>query len=183
MIKIQLMIRLLSVVGMLFFIPICAEETPSTEKNNATLPLFLGTMYYEGLGVKQDNQTAIKWFTKAAKQGNVDAQLLLGAIYQTGDKVEQNYQTARKWYSEAAKQGNAMAQLSLGAMYKRGQGVEKNNLLAYAWYNQASINGNEIASEFLKILEITMTPSEIAKAKQINPLELEYTIKGQYNEN
>ncbi len=171
--KIKSMTCSLLAVSILFSTPICAKEAPSIEKSNATLPLFLGTMYYKGLGVKQNNQTAIIWFTKAAKQGNVDAQLLLGTIYQTGDEVEQNYQTAKKWYSEAARQGNAMAQLSLGTMYKRGQGVEKNNLLAYAWYKQASDNGNEIASEFLKILEITMKPKEIDKAKQINPLELE----------
>ena len=41
----------------------------------------LGSMYYHGHGVEQDDEQAVFWFRKAAEQGNADAQYYLGWIY------------------------------------------------------------------------------------------------------
>ncbi len=127
----------------------------------------LGYLYDNGIGVKKDNKTAIKWYTKAAELGLVGAQHNLGLLYSS----EKNYQMAIKWHKKAAKQGLGYAQYSLALIYSDDEWEKKDNILAYAWANQAAINGDEDAVTYLEILAVLMTPEEIAKAKQINPLE------------
>ncbi|ONI44484.1 hypothetical protein AN641_06785 [Candidatus Epulonipiscioides gigas] len=38
----------------------------------------MGECYENGTGIAQNSKQAVKWYTKAAKQGNVDAQIKLG---------------------------------------------------------------------------------------------------------
>lgn len=63
----------------------------------------LGLKYYAGLGVKQSDAEAVKWFRKAAEQGYADAQYNLGVMYENGRGVEQSYAEAA---SGSAKQPN-----------------------------------------------------------------------------
>ena len=71
-----------------------------------------------GLGVQQSYEKAVKWYTKAAKQGHVKAQYNLGNCYLNRRGIEQDYKYAEEdaleWYTEAAKQGYAPAQCMLG---------------------------------------------------------------------
>ncbi len=55
----------------------------------------LGTLYENGLGVKQDNAEAVKWFPKAAEQGDANAQFNLAVLYHNGQGVKQNYAEVR----------------------------------------------------------------------------------------
>ncbi len=215
--KIKFIMRLLSVIGILFATPIVAEDNKiptqeeikvlqlSAEKGNAKAQynlasayengtgvqqsyptaikwyiksaelgydeaMFrLGYLYDNGIGVKKDNKIAIKWYTKAAELGLVGAQQNLGLLYSS----EKNYQMAIKWHKKAAKQGLSYAQYSLALIYFDDEYEKKDNILAYAWIILAAKNGDEDAKLNLKVLKATMTPEEIAKAKQINPLEQE----------
>ena len=40
----------------------------------------LGVCYYNGRGVEQNYEEAVKWYKKAAEQGNDDAQIMLNRI-------------------------------------------------------------------------------------------------------
>ena len=97
---------------------------PLAEQGNAAPQYNLGLMYEDGLGVKQDDSEAVKWFRKAAEQGNVKAQASLGKKYQDGRGVKQDDVEAMKWFRKAAEQGNADAQFNLGVMYDNGRGVK-----------------------------------------------------------
>jgi hypothetical protein len=51
--------------------------------------LALGVMYFEGVGVKQNIDEALKFLEKSANQGNSEAHLCLGNIYYSkGDTVK-----------------------------------------------------------------------------------------------
>ena len=50
------------------------------ERGDASSQNSLGVMYCRGEGVPQDYTEAVKWFTKAAKQGHRPAQQALGLI-------------------------------------------------------------------------------------------------------
>lgn len=50
----------------------------------------LGTCYYKGEGVEQDNAKAFEWYGKAAEQGDARAQHDLGVCYYYGEGVEQD---------------------------------------------------------------------------------------------
>ncbi len=44
------------------------------KQGNPKAQFILGHMYYEGLGVKIDEQETVKWYEKSAQQGYSDAQ-------------------------------------------------------------------------------------------------------------
>lgn len=54
----------------------------------------IGTMYYDGRGVKQNYKKALYWLHKAAAQGEADAAFLIGCYYNS----QKQYKTAAKWY-------------------------------------------------------------------------------------
>jgi TPR repeat protein len=95
------------------------------EQGEVSSQNYLGFMYEKGLGVSQDKQQAVKWYTKAAEQGYSYAQYNLGIQFREGQGVPQDYQQALKWYTKAAEQDNKEAKRDLGVMYVKGQGVSK----------------------------------------------------------
>lgn len=75
-------------------------------------------IYLEGSEiVKQDNETAYKYFKKAAELGNPVGQSGLGLMYLYGMGVERNTAKALQYFSQAAEQGWVDGQLQLGNMY------------------------------------------------------------------
>ena len=83
---------------------------------------------------KIDFETAIMWYTLAAKNGDMHAQLMLGDYYSNGSHVPANDQTAFNWYRLAANQGSMEAQIKLGDYYYYGKYVTKNNDEAFKYY-------------------------------------------------
>jgi TPR repeat protein len=73
----------------------------------------LGTLYYQGFGVRQDYEEAALWYRRAAEQQNIDAQYSLGNMYLMGEGVRQDDNQARYWYVRAAEQGHATARHNL----------------------------------------------------------------------
>lgn len=67
--------------------------------------------------MKQDNDTAYKYFKKAADMGNPVGQSGLGIMYLHGKGVEQDYIKATKYFTQAAEQGWVDGQLQLGIIH------------------------------------------------------------------
>ena len=101
----------------------------------------LGSMYYFGWSIAENNQQAAYWYRKAAEQGHADAQSNLGGMYYEGKGVAQDYSTAAYWFRKAAEQGNAGAQYNLGIMYRNGYGVSQDYSTAAYWYRKAAEQG------------------------------------------
>jgi uncharacterized protein len=57
-----------------------AKLLPLADKGNAKAQYAVGYMYYNGLGVKRDSQTAVDWFQRAAKNGSEPAKKSLKMI-------------------------------------------------------------------------------------------------------
>jgi TPR repeat protein len=76
---------------------------------NANAQYNLGLMYRKGLGVPQDNMTAVKWYRLAAEQGYAIAQYNLGTMYGLGQGVIQDNVYAHMWLNIAASSGNKSA--------------------------------------------------------------------------
>ena len=79
----------------------------------------LGWMYRKGLGVPQDDKTAVKWWRLAAEQGNATAQSNLGWMYLRGDGVPQDNAYAHMWWNIAASSGDKDAVKNRGVVAKR----------------------------------------------------------------
>jgi len=87
------------------------ELKPLAEQGNRDAQFNLGSLYYQGLGVSQDYQEAVKWMRRAAEQGHVSAQTTLGTIYARGvqGENEKDYPQALMWFIFAAAQGDPNA--------------------------------------------------------------------------
>lgn len=71
---------------------------------------FLGKMYLEGSEqVKTDNDTAFKYFKKAADLGNPVGQSGLGVMYLQGRGIPKDTLKAFSYFTKAADQGKVIA--------------------------------------------------------------------------
>jgi TPR repeat protein len=119
------------------------EWKPLAELGNAEAQFHLGVLYFEGLGVAQDDRTAQFWFGKAAVGGNSRAQTNLGLMYGSGRAGTLDQHLAVRWLLRAAGQGDALAQFNVGSHYLNGLGVEKNEREAYERFRLSAAQ-NEI---------------------------------------
>ena len=139
----------------------------AAEQNLAEAQYFLGLSYRSGQGVAKDDVEAVKWYRKAADQGNPDAQFNLGVTYIEGNGVPQDHTEAVRWFRKAAEQGEPAAQYNLGAAYFNGNGVPRNYIEAYKWDSLAASQGNEIGKGNLSLVEMRMTPEQVAEAQRL----------------
>ena len=73
----------------------------------------LATMYYGGIGVKQNFKKAFFFYKKAAEKGFTIAQYNIGIMYSAGIGVEKNPKEASYWLKQVAEQGYFESQKEL----------------------------------------------------------------------
>jgi len=76
-------------------------------------------MYREEEGNPENDKTAIKWYTLAAKQGNWVAQSSLAEMYEAGEGVLKDDVKAYMWYNLAASSGRGMTRYSKGLLAEK----------------------------------------------------------------
>jgi len=143
------------------------EIQPLAIKGDAKAQCYLGYMYSNGQGVKQDYAEAARWYKKAAEQGSVNAQFNLGVMYSAGQGVPKSATEAVKWYKMAAENGDAGAQLNLGLMYSTGQNVKQDYSEAFLWLNLAAVQGNKEAEKARDMIREMMTQEQLDKAREL----------------
>lgn len=104
---------------------------------NQQAQFFLAKRYQKGLGITQNYQQAIQWYTTAAKQDIAPAQLNLAMMYIRGEGVQPNAQQARYWLEKAAKLGDNRASYTLAMLDEK----ERKLVDAYKWYDLAARDG------------------------------------------
>ena len=97
----------------------------AAQQGNAAAQYSLGSMYLNGLGVKQSAEKGFEYTKLASDQGYAPAQANLGYCYQYGIGVEQSHENALELYMLAAAQGDAAGESNLGFMYSQGLGVKQ----------------------------------------------------------
>jgi TPR repeat protein len=168
---------------------------PQADQGNAAAQERMGDIYLEGLGVKQDDAEAMKWYIKAADQKNVEALLMVAGkdnaswfkynklggmpIESAGphDLERGNYKDALKELQPYAVMGSAGQEEMIGRMYENGLGVDKDNLKAYIWYSRVEsteqIHGIKLRDQTPKHLQdiaATLPPEQLQTAKRIAAL-------------
>jgi TPR repeat protein len=83
------------------------EIRRQADEGNAPAQTVLGLSYFEGMGVEQSFDEAVKWMEKAAAQNFVDAKALLGSWYANGLGIPRDSVKGAKWLLEAAELGDA----------------------------------------------------------------------------
>ncbi|MCS3902970.1 TPR repeat protein [Methylohalomonas lacus] len=125
---------------------------PLATEGDSDAQVLLGLMYDYGHGVEADPQTAIDWYTRAARQGLPVVQHDLGVKYFQGKGIERDYDQARLWWQMAANAGLADSQFNLGLMYYRGLGVAQDRERARDLFEQAAAQDHANAQYSLAVM-------------------------------
>src|SRR5579862_5976076 len=104
----------------------------------------LAGFYHHGIGVRQDDAEALKWFTKAVEQGNLQAQVELADMYQVNGPYQSNV-NAYMWYSIAAASGHQTARdkLEVLAALLNPEEISEGKQRAVTWQQTAPIARGE----------------------------------------
>ena len=106
--------------------------------------------YYNGNGVTQNYDEAMRLYTIAADMGHVGAQNWVGLCYERGHGVaKKDIAEAVRWYRKAAEQGEMYAQRNLGNCYKSGQGITQSYSEAVKWFKKSADQGYAAAQNSL----------------------------------
>lgn len=99
---------------------------------------------------REDYETAVRWYTRAAEQGNAMAQFNLGIIYINGyGNIERNYAKARDYFLKAAEQQYKGADIYLGYMAFSGLGQTQSYNEAASWFTSAVERGDGYGHYYL----------------------------------
>lgn len=74
----------------------------------------------QGHGIEPNNEFAMTWFERSAKQGQPKAMYSLGCMYEDGVGVRINKTKALEYFQRASNLGEPTAQYKLAKYYQRG---------------------------------------------------------------
>lgn len=144
-----------------------SELTSRANQGNDHAQFYLAKRLQKGMGITQNTQQAVVWYTKAAQQGVAPAQLNLGIMYLRGEGVQPNLQQARYWLEKAAARGDNRASYTLALLDEKQQKLVD----AYKWYDLAARDGmldenvRSKAKGKIGQLALNLSSSDIQKAR------------------
>ena len=108
---------------------------PIAENGNASANFYLGYLYFNGLGVIENEQeakkyhlSAVKFFKEQAQNGNHEAISKLGRILADGSQLGNiGFLEELKWLKLASKHGCREASFMLGNIYNTGHKISVTN--------------------------------------------------------
>jgi TPR repeat protein len=109
----------------------------------------IAILYMKGLGVEQNDRTALLWFTRAAQQGMADAQYNAGLLYYLGRGVYPSKKTAAEWWTLAVEKNHPNALHNLAFLYAYGDGVKQDPAKALKLWTRAAELGHPLAIDAL----------------------------------
>jgi TPR repeat protein len=121
----------------------------------------IGVLAANGMGMPQNNQTALHWLTLAAKAGNARAQFNLGILYIQKKNAESD-RLAVNWLRKAAESGLTGAQNSLAVMLALGRGAAREMQQSLRWLERAAVD-NAMAQFNLGLIYLrglSVTPND-----------------------
>lgn len=113
--------------------------------------VLLARCYYHGDGIKQDVQTALTWWRKAANRNCLQAQYNLGEYHFRDDKScftddelnLRDQEEGLKWYNMAAEQNHCPSLNALGYLYLEGRNTAtpKDEVRALEFFRRSAVEG------------------------------------------
>jgi len=91
---------------------------------------------------RDDEATALEWYSKGADLKNADCIVALGSLYADGDESVRSGKKAVELFKLGMDLGSRAAMTKLGVMYSRGQGVPMDLHYAFYLYEKAANLGD-----------------------------------------
>ena len=124
-----------------YFLTALALALPRAEKGDAAAQTLIGTIYADGLGVRQNLATAASWYTLASGNGDVLATFELAMLYQDGRGVAQDRARAAELFAKAAGMGSMPAKYNLALLHVEGRYAAPDLVKAAALMKEAADSG------------------------------------------
>lgn len=149
------------------------EWRPLADQYNAEAMYLVGSMVFDGKGVKQDKHIALGLFQLAAHAGSAEAELRLAAMYRAGDGVAINIDNSIYWNKRAAEHGVPLAQFAMGVFYWGGvkethdsvTEIKPDSVIAFMWFSLCS-EPEHLCADSRKVLAKEMTQHQIDEAQR-----------------
>ena len=126
------------------------ELLPEAKAGNVDAQTYLGMLYFNGLGIKQDYSQAFHWFSEAAKSSQSEFIFNnLGLMYQYGRGTSRDCKKAIHFYKLAIKQNSSSGMYNLATIYCNGIDVKPDNKLAIKLFREAAKCGNSKSQKVL----------------------------------
>ncbi len=110
--------------------------------------LAMGWFYRNGIGVPQDNELALSWWKKSARQGDPRAMFSLGQMA----FEEKDYGEALVWFTRATEHGHTRSLYWIGKLHWRGLGVPRDRKLAMRLFSNAAAKKELEAQRAIRFL-------------------------------
>jgi len=102
---------------------------------------YLGNLYIQGTGVKQDQRVAVEYFVKSAKNGYSLGQFNLGMAFYGGVGVKQDLMTSYVWFKTASN------------CYPKAESIAEQ--IAKKLTPEIQVRGNILANQYLSRFGLT----------------------------
>ena len=130
----------------------------------------LGSLYYHGQSVAEDENMAIYWWKKSAASGNAEAMYQIAHAYLFGSGAAKSVadpdREAAIWYFQAASAGHAEAAYTLGLLFLAGKGVVEDRNEAMRWFRSAASKGHAEARKAMETADKAVSPVSRAKPRR-----------------
>jgi len=97
----------------------------------------LALFYDDGMGVKKDKTTAIKFYEKGCELNDIKSCFNVGYMYDLAEGTQEDNPKAAKRYTKACEGNHRVACHNLALMYEDAEGVEVDNEMAIKLYDKA----------------------------------------------
>ena len=103
-----------------------------------------------GIGVKQNEYEAVRWYLKAAARGNADAMNNLSVMFAMGRGAEKSQDASFKWALRAAREGHPVATAKVAGFLVLGEapGDGPDYEAALPWILLAAKRGHEPSKRY-----------------------------------
>ena len=105
----------------------------------------MASMYFRGIGVPKDPETAVRHLLIAVQSGISEDMVDASLCFANGLGIKADPKTAFDWAEKAAERGSSRGMATLGRYYHMGLGVERSDSAAKEWYQKAIDKGDESA--------------------------------------
>ncbi|MEC7940573.1 MAG: hypothetical protein VX212_08675 [Pseudomonadota bacterium] len=130
----------------------------------------LAQAYELGVGVSQNIDDALYWYSQSAKNGSANAQFKLAELHLAGTDGKPDNKLALEWFIKAALQGNKRATVEIAKLYESSpeQALLSPLDAAQLWYEAALPDNPDAEDGYNRVLE---TQFNQQRAKQISSIE------------
>eukprot|EP00960_Hanusia_phi_P057732 763644-Hanusia_phi.AAC.1 len=137
----------------------------------------LGTCYLHGYGTEKDEEEAVKWYRKAAKEGCVEGMYNFGLCLQDGVGVKENVELAIQWMNKSATEEHVDAMYVMAMYHMHGAGpIKQDQELANEMLTKIVDRFDHASSQLRGIEEEVVVAVEQAEEKEDSVEEISERI-------